>query len=77
MQDRHERDRAESVMLGPAFQTPWVMEKLHDKKSRILPDSDILAMHMMTSGTILVREIPHTKLEEATKGFLSTIAVLR
>ncbi len=40
MQDRHERDRTESVMLDPAFQTSWVMEKLHDK-SRILPDPDI------------------------------------
>ncbi len=29
MQDRHERDGTESVMLGPAFQTSWVMEKLH------------------------------------------------
>ena len=40
MQDRHERDRIESAMLGPAFQISWVMEKLHDK-SRILPDPDI------------------------------------
>ncbi len=31
MQDRHEKDRTESVMVGPAFQTSWVMEKLHDK----------------------------------------------
>ncbi len=43
MQDRHERDRTESVMLGPAFQTSWVMEKLHDK-SRMLPDPDIFAV---------------------------------
>ncbi len=43
MQDRLERDTStESVMLGPAFQTPWVMEKQHDK-SRILPDPDIFA----------------------------------
>ncbi len=33
MQDRHGRDLAESVMLSPAFQTPWVMENLHDKST--------------------------------------------
>ncbi len=42
MQDRHERDRTESVMLGPAFQTSCVMEKLQDK-SRTLQDPDIFA----------------------------------
>ncbi len=31
MQDRHGRDLADSVMLGPAFQTSWVMKNLHDK----------------------------------------------
>ncbi len=45
MQDRHERHRAESVMLGPAFQASWVTEKLHDK-SRILPDPDIFTFDM-------------------------------
>ncbi len=43
MQDRHERDRTESIMLGPAFQTSWVIEKLHDK-SRMLPDPDIFTL---------------------------------
>ena len=43
MQDRHEGDRTESVMLGPAFQTPWVMEKQHDK-SRTLPDPDTFTL---------------------------------
>ncbi len=31
MQDRHDRDLKEFVMLGPAFQTSWVMEDQHDK----------------------------------------------
>ncbi len=43
MQDRHDRDRAESVALGPAFQTSRVMEKLR-YKSRNLPDQHIFAI---------------------------------
>ncbi len=31
MQERHDRDLRESVMLGLASQTSWVMEKLRDK----------------------------------------------
>ncbi len=31
MQDRHGRELTESVMLGAAFQTSWVMKNLHDK----------------------------------------------
>ncbi len=33
MQDRHDRDFAESVMLGPAFPTSWGMENMHDKSA--------------------------------------------
>ncbi|CAD7950519.1 unnamed protein product [Amoebophrya sp. A120] len=40
MQDRHGRDLKESVMLGLAFQTSWVLENLHHK-SCTLPDPDI------------------------------------
>ncbi len=40
MQERHDRAQKESVMLGLAFQTSWVMENLHHK-SCILPDPDI------------------------------------
>ncbi len=50
MQDRHERGRTESVMLGPAFQTSWVMEKLHDK-SLILPDPDIFTFDIAVRTT--------------------------
>ncbi len=39
MQDRHSRDLTDSVMLGPASQTSWVMENLHDKFNT-LPDPD-------------------------------------
>ncbi len=40
MQEKHDRDLQESVMLGLAFQTSWVMENLQHK-SCILPDPDI------------------------------------
>ncbi len=33
MLDRHDRDLTESVMLGSAFQTSWVMKNLHDKST--------------------------------------------
>ncbi len=36
MQDRHDIDLRESVMPGPAFQTSWVMENLHDKLPRMV-----------------------------------------
>ncbi len=42
MQDRHDRDLTEFVMLGAAFQTSRVMESLHDKAC-IRPDPDIFA----------------------------------
>ncbi len=42
MQERHDRDLKESVMLGLAFQTSCVMENLHHK-SCILPDPDTFA----------------------------------
>ncbi len=48
MQERHDRDLRESVMLGLAFQTSWVMENLHHK-SCILPDPDIFTIHMKSS----------------------------
>ncbi len=44
-QERHDRDLEDSVMLGLAFQTPWVMENLHHK-SCILPDPDIFTFDM-------------------------------
>ncbi len=31
MQERHDRDLKESVMLGLAFQTSWLMQNVHDK----------------------------------------------
>ncbi len=43
MQDSHKKGLAGSVMLGPTFQTSWVMEKQHDK-SRLLPDPDIFTL---------------------------------
>ncbi len=40
MQERHDRDLKESVMLeGLAFQTSWLMQNVHDK-SENLPDPD-------------------------------------
>ncbi len=42
MQERHDRDLAEPVMLGRAWHTVWVMENLHDKPTS-LPDPDIFA----------------------------------
>ncbi len=42
MQERHDRDlKVESVMLGLAFQTSWVMENLHHNSCIFLPDPDI------------------------------------
>ena len=53
MQERHDsRDLKESVMLGLAFQTSWVMENLHHK-SCILPDPDIFAMHTVSASPTL------------------------
>ncbi len=43
MQNRHHKGAADPVMLGPAFQTWWSLEKLHDK-SRNLPDPDIFTL---------------------------------
>ncbi len=42
MQERHDRDLTELVMLGRAWQTAWVMENMHDKPIS-LPDPDIFA----------------------------------
>ncbi len=39
MQDRHDSDLTEPVMLGPPVQIVWVMENLHDKSSKV-PDPD-------------------------------------
>ncbi len=39
MHNGHQQGAAEPVRLGPAFQTWWSLEKLHDK-SRNLPDPD-------------------------------------
>ncbi len=36
-------DLTESVMLGAALQTTWIMENLHDKSRNYLPDPDIVA----------------------------------
>ncbi len=38
MQDRHDSDLTESVMLGPPLQIIWVMENLHDKSSTFAVD---------------------------------------
>ncbi len=40
---RHDGDLTESVMLGPAFQTSWVMHKLHDNPCN-LPDLGIFVL---------------------------------
>ncbi len=49
MHNGHHQGAAEPVMLGPAFQTLWSLEKLHDK-SRNLPDPDIF-----TFDTVVLR----------------------
>ncbi len=52
MQDRHDRDHpTESVMLGAAIQTSWVMENRHDK-SYIL--SDVFAFDIAEDPTTLL-----------------------
>ncbi len=48
MQDRHGRDLAASVMLSPAFQTSWVMEKLHDKFTLFQTQT---FLHLIPGGT--------------------------
>ncbi len=45
MQDRHDRDLTESVMLGPTFQTSWVMENLRDKFA--LLQTQTLFLHLI------------------------------
>ncbi len=47
MQDRHDSDLTESVMLDLPLQIIWVMENLHDKSSKV-PDPDIFAIHRYT-----------------------------
>ncbi len=50
MQDRHDSDLIESVMLGTPLQIIWVMQNMHDKFQN-LPDPDIFAIHTEPSGT--------------------------
>ncbi len=51
MQDRHDRDVTESVMLDPVFQTLRVMENMH-YNSRTLPDPEIFAFDTGGQGAI-------------------------
>ncbi len=54
MQYRHKRDLKESVMLGHALRTSWIIENLHGKFCNLPdPDPDIFAFDMLRKHTTL------------------------
>ncbi len=56
MQERHDRDLKESVMLGLPFQTSWVMENLHH-----LPGGNINSGALTKRGGTQRGELPRCR----------------